>query len=156
MKKILLTFIILTFSNSTLASDVEVIQKEDHEVRLLKTVNVGDNQVVYLSARNNGHVLGQKFVLETRVSCDGEVSDFTELSVIDSYSVCNMKPESITKNEKGTALAMLAKSANINQYYEDIGEGVSSPEISCNDGNELLKFSLKDLCHSHEHRHAQH
>ena len=148
MKKVFLAIMIL--SNHSVASNVHLIQKEDHEIRLLKTLHLQKNQVVYLSARNNGHVLGQNFVIETRVSCSGKVSDFTELSVIDSYSVCNMNPKSITKNTKGTALAMLAKSANINKYYEDIGEGVSSPEISCNDRNELLKFSLKNLCPKHK------
>ena len=124
----------------------EHVHSEDHETRLLKTIKVGEGQYVYLSARNNGHVLGQKFLLETRVSCDGESQDFTKLEVKDSYSVCNMKPESIIKNTKGTALAMLVKSANINKYYDDIGAGIASPDVSCNGGNEVLKFSLKNFC----------
>lgn len=119
---------------------------QDHDVRLLKTVKVSDKQVVYLSARDNGHVLGQKFILETRVSCSGESEDFTKLEVQDSYSVCNMKPDSIIKNTKGTALAMLVKTANINKYYDDIGEGIASPAVDCHQGNEVLKFSLKNFC----------
>jgi len=146
MKHLIIYFIMLTNINSSFASEVHLIAKEDHEVRLLKTVKVGENQYVYLSARNNGHVLGQKFIVETRVSCNGESDDFTSLEVKDSYSVCNIKPESIVKNTKGTALAMLAKSANINRYYDDIGEGIASPEIYCKEGNEVLKFSLKNLC----------
>jgi len=147
MKKIIFTLIALSIFSSSYASDsTELIRNQDHEVRLLKTVKVGEGQYVYLSARNNGHVLGQRFLIETRVSCTGEAADFTKLEVKDSYSVCNMKPESIVQNDKGTALAMLVKSANINKYYDDIGEGIKSPEVNCHSGNEVLKFSLKNFC----------
>ena len=146
MKKLTLTIILLFNINVSYAEDVELINNNDHQVRLLKKIQVNDNGYVYLSARNNGHVLGQKFIIETRVSCNGEVSDFTALEVRDSYSVCNMKPESIVRNKKGTALAMLAKSANINKYYDDIADGITSPQIHCREGNEVLKFSLKHVC----------
>jgi len=147
MKKIIFTLLALSiFNSSHAADDVELIKNEDHEVRLLKTVKIGEDQYVYLSARNNGHVLGQKFLLETRVSCKGEINDFTKLEVKDSYSVCNMNPDSIVKNTKGTALAMVVKSANINKYYDDIGEGIKSPKINCYENNEVLKFSIKNLC----------
>lgn len=146
MNKIVFLLIVLIGSNKIYASEIEILSKEDHEMRLLKTVSVGEEKYLYLSARNNGHVLGQKFIIETRVSCSGEAQDFTDLEVIDSYSVCNMKPESIVENTKGTALAMLAKSANINRYYDDIGAGIASPQIHCKAGTEILKFSLKNLC----------
>ena len=146
MKKILFIVLLLVNINTSYAEEVQLIDNNDHQVRLLKTIKINSNNYVYLSARDNGHVLGQKFIIETRVSCNGEATYFTELEVLDSYSVCNMKPESFVKNKKGTALAMLAKSANINKYYDDIGDGVASPEIYCKSGNEVLKFSLKNLC----------
>jgi len=146
MKTLLISLILLFNLNLSFASDEHVHEHEEHNIRLLETYDLGDGAFMYLSVRDNGHVLGQKFVVETRLSCDGEVQNFSELEVKDSYSVCNMKPESITKNEKGTAVAMIAKSANINKYYDDIGEGLVSPEINCKAENELLKFSLKTLC----------
>lgn len=147
MKKIIFSLLAFSiFNSSHAAEEIELINNSDHEVRLLKTVELGEGKYVYLSARNNGHVLGQKFLLETRVSCNGKSKDFAKLEVKDSYSVCNMKPESIVKNKKGTAMAMLVKSANINKYYDDIGEGVASPDVKCNEGNEVLKFSIKNLC----------
>jgi len=149
MKKAITTILSLfIFTLQAQAADEheEHIHKKDHSVRLLQTVKLSDQQYVYLSARDNGHVLGQKFLIETRVSCNGESTDFTQLEVQDSYSVCNMKPDSIVKNTKSTALAMLVKSANINKYYDDIGDGISSPSIECNKGNEVLKFSMKNLC----------
>lgn len=146
MKKAAVIFFILISFSASLASDVDLIAKADHEVRLLKTVKIGKGKFFYLSIRNNGHVLGQRFVVETRVSCHGKVEDFSDLKILDSYSVCNLKPESFVKNKKGTAVALLVKSANINKYYDDIGRGLLSPEISCHEGNEVLKFSLKNLC----------
>lgn len=147
MKQIIFTLLALTlFSQAHAADEAEHSHSHDYETRLLKTIKVGEGQYVYLSARNNGHVLGQKFLLETRVSCSGESQDFTKLEVKDSYSVCNMQPESIVKNTKGTALAMLVKSANINKYYNDIGEGITSPNVDCHNGNEVLKFSLQNFC----------
>jgi len=149
MKKIILTLLALSIFTSVDAQDSGEHSHEheqDHETRLLKTVTTEGGHTVYLSARDNGHVLGQRFLLETRVSCNGHVEDFEKLEVQDSYSVCNMKPESIVKNKKGTALAMLVKSANIHQYYDDIAEGISSPSVNCKYGNEVLKFSLKNFC----------
>jgi len=145
MKKTILTLIAIAFSFQSYAENI-TISKTDHNVMLLKTIKLDDNKVIYLTARNNGHVLGQKFIIQKRVSCSGAVKDFSELEVLDSYSVCNMKPESITLNNKETAVAMLSKSANIDQYYDDIESGISSPEISCSKNTEILKFSLKDTC----------
>lgn len=147
MKKIILTLIATTFSFQAYAQDsMKIVSMKDHDVMLLKTIKLDDNKVVYLTARDNGHVLGQKFLVQKRVSCNGEVENFSELEVLDSYSVCNMKPESITLNNKKNAVAMLSKSANVDQYYDDIEAGLSSPEISCNNNTEILKFSLKGIC----------
>jgi len=151
MKTIILSLLALSVFTSVDAQDSgehahEHSHDHEYETRLLKTIEMGNGQIVYLSARDNGHVLGQKFLLETRVSCSGDVEDYSKLEVKDSYSVCNMKPESIVKNTKNTALAMLVKSANINKYYDDIAEGISSPHVNCKEGNEVLKFSIQNLC----------
>ena len=145
IKTISILIVTLSFQSSW-ASGESLIGHKDHEVRLLQAVKISSDQTLYLSVRNNGHVLGQTFVVETRVSCEGDVENFIDLEVVDSYSVCNLKPDSFIKNTKGTAVALLAKSANINKYYDDIAEGVESPEVFCKKGNEVLKFSLKNHC----------
>lgn len=147
MKKLTLTLLILCFTNQTYAEDsVEIVSKKDHEVRLLRKMKFKDNQYVYVTARNNGHVLGQNLIVQTRVSCDGEAADFSELPILDSQSVCNMQPESIVMNKKKTAIAMWSKSANIEKYNDELAEGKTPSKVSCNEENEMLKFSLKSLC----------
>jgi hypothetical protein len=147
MKKILLTLITITFSFQSYAEDdLKIVTKEDHQVRLLKTVKLKENQYVYVTARDNGHVLGQKIIVQTRVSCNGKATDFSSLPILDSQSVCNMKPESITMNKAQTALAMYSKSANIEKYNDEIAGGKQPSKISCNEETEMLKFSLKNIC----------
>jgi hypothetical protein len=145
MKKIILTLIAITFSFPSYGEN-EIIHNTDHSVRLLKTIKLDSNKFVYLTARDNGHVLGQKFLVQKRVSCNGSVEDFSKLEVLDSYSVCNMKPESITLNKNQTAVAMLSKSADVDRYHRDIESGLTSPEINCRKNTEILKFSLNDIC----------
>ena len=138
--------VILSLSTSAYADEVKILSKEDHEVRLLKTIKLKDNQYAYLTVRNNGHVSGQKFVIQTRVSCNGPVEDFSALNVVDSHSVCNIQPESVTVNKKLTAIAMYTRSANHEKFTEDLSKGLNPSEPSCNESTETLKFSLKGMC----------
>lgn len=119
---------------------------EEHGIRVLKSFSLGGDAYMYLSVRDQGHVLGQPFVVETRLSCVGEVEDIKELEVVDSYSVCNMLPDSVVINTKATAVGMIVKSADIDRYDRDIASGLESPDIQCYEQNEMLKFSLKNLC----------
>lgn len=147
MKKIILGLLILSFQfNSFAADELNIVSKENHDVRLLKTIKLAEGKYVYLTARDEGHVLGQRFLVQTRVSCQGDSKDFSSLPIVDSHSVCNMKPDSVKMNKSMTAIAMLSKSANINKYYEDIASGKSEPQVDCNTKTEVLKFSLKNLC----------
>jgi hypothetical protein len=119
---------------------------DNYELRLLKTIELKDKQVVYLTVRDQGHVLGQPFIVETRVSCQGPVTEVSKLPVHDSYSVCDMQPESIKLNKQRTAVAMKSKSADINSYYSDIEKGVQRTEVRCRPKTEILKFTLQNLC----------
>ena len=123
-----------------------IIAKTSHNVRLLKKIPMKDGNYVYLTVRDEGHVLGQNFVVQLRASCSGEVEDFSSLDIIDSLSVCNMKPESVKTNRDLTAVAFLSKTANINKYYEDLSSGKSKPKVDCNLKTEIQKFSLRKIC----------
>ena len=123
-----------------------IIAKTSHNVRLLKKIPMKDGKYVYLTVRDEGHVLGQNFVVQLRASCSGEVEDFSSLDIIDSLSVCNMKPESVKTNRDLTAVAFLSKTANINKYYEDLSNGKSDPKVDCNLKTEIQKFSLRKIC----------
>ncbi len=126
--------------------DLNIIAKSSFNVRLLKKINLSDDQIVYLTVRDEGHVLGQNFVVQVRASCKGDIEDYSTLKVIDSISVCNMKPESVKTNKNLTAVAFLAKTANIDKYYEDIANGTADARVECNSKTEIQKFSLKNIC----------
>jgi hypothetical protein len=123
-----------------------IIAKTSHNVRLLKKIPMNDGKIVYLTVRDEGHVLGQNFVVQLRASCSGEVEDFSNLEIIDSLSVCNMKPESVKTNRQLTAVAFLSKTANINKYYDDLSSGKTEPKVDCNLKTEIQKFSLRKIC----------
>jgi hypothetical protein len=147
--KVFDTIIIIIISyalNAYAETQPHIIQKSSHNVRLLKTIQISKNQYVYLTVRDEGHVLGQYFVVQLRANCSGAVKDFSKLEVLDSVSVCNMKPESVKTNRDMTAVAFLSKTANINKYYDDISNGVVEPKVDCNSKTEIQKFSLKKIC----------
>lgn len=147
MKQIVLSMMFLIMFSEVFAEDkIEIIAKTTHNVRLLKKIPMKNGSFVYLTVRDEGHVLGQNFVVQLRASCSGEVEDFSSLEVIDSLSVCNLKPESVKTNRSLTAVAFLSKTANINKYYEDISNGESDPKVDCNLKTEIQKFSLKNVC----------
>ncbi len=144
---ILIFFTIFIFSFSASAEEkMKIIAKNSFNVRLLKKIPLAGGHFVYLTVRDEGHVLGQNFLVQLRASCKGEVDDFSSLKILDSISVCNLKPESVKTNKNLTALAFLSKSANINKYYEDISNGKTEPNVDCNAKTEILKFSLKNIC----------
>ncbi len=147
MKAIIIICLQFVFVSTSHANDeIQIVDQTTHKVRLLKKINLIDDQFVYLTVRDEGHVLGQNFIVQLRASCNGESDDFTKLKVLDSFSVCNLKPESVKINRKSTAIAFLSKTANINKYYEDLADGKVDPKVDCNASIEIQKFSLKNIC----------
>lgn len=146
MKSSLLAVLFVLSCITTHAHEADKVNPEEFNLRLLKTIELEGGTVVYITARDQGHVLGQPFVIETRVSCKGRDEDLKRLKVHDSYSVCDMEPHSIVVNRQNTAVAMKSKAADIDSYYQSIAGGKTPSEVSCQEKTELLKFSLKNLC----------
>jgi hypothetical protein len=140
--KIILTFIFLFLFPEVFAYG-EFDSK--NEFRVLFQTQISQAQI-YLIAREEGHLLGQPYQIELRVNCNGDKKEIMELKVKDSFSVCDMQPESVKINNKKTALAMKVKVANINDYYQDIEKGIKSPQVKCGLKTKIKKFSLLKLC----------
>lgn len=146
-------FVILFFSFFAL-SHQEAIGHEgesggdssSEDIRILKEINLVQGGKVYVTARQAGHILGQQFQVEVRVSCLGEVERPGELEVSDSFSVCDMDPDSLVVNRSGTAVAMKTKMAKVFSETELLsGENRNFYE-SCASKTEIKKFSLRNLC----------
>ncbi len=147
MKHFILCIIVLSFEWA-LAHDHEAQEDISLEYRVLKEVSLSETQKVYLVAREDGHLLGQPYQIEVRVRCDGEKLDIIELPVKDSFSVCDMQPESVKINKAKTAMAMKVKVVDLKHYEDQLEAGQKSPDVRCHKKTEIKKFSLKKLCPS--------
>ena len=116
------------------------------EYRVLEQVNKYEEGYAFVMVREGGHLLGQPYQVELRVECSGILSDPLKVKVKDSFSVCDLDPDSIKVNSDGTAIAVKAKMADVNYYDDQIAQGVSSPEMRCLEKTTIKKFSLRKLC----------
>ena len=126
--KFLLTLTIIFFFPEAFAHEEH---NESSEYRTLKEIQLKDGGQVYILAREDGHLLGQPYQVELRVRCHSQKEETIKLPIKDSFSVCDMSPESLKVNTKKTAVAMKVKMADINSYYEKVERGVASPEVDC-------------------------
>ena len=143
MIKVVLVFMTFLFFPGAIA------QANDHEnieYRILHEYEISESESAYLVATENGHLLGQPFQVELRVRCGEAKGNIKDLPVKDSFSVCDLNPSSVKINNQKTALALQTKAADLNAYYDQVGEGVKSPEVSCESKTTVKKFSLRDLC----------
>lgn len=115
--------------------------------RVLKEFDVEGGKAI-LTVSERAHVLGQPFHLELRVNCSNADVEIENLPVHDSFSVCDMQPESIKVNTLGTAIAMKTKMANVDKYYDLVGEGRVPASVPCKAKTEVMKFTLKGVCSS--------
>lgn len=142
----------LIFSIALLLFTSQVFGHEAHEtdskLRQLGEYASPSGHKVYLVAREDGHLLGQPYQLELRADCGGDGGSVKSLPIQDSFSVCDMDPDSIKMNIKKTAIAMKVKLADIGSYDQKIAQGQASPEVSCLAATTIKKFSLKNLCSS--------
>lgn len=100
-----------------------------------------------VTAREKAHVLGQKFQVELRYDCSNNSQLSPEvLPVQDSFSVCDLSPQSLRENLSRTAIAVKTKRADINSYYDQLERKVQQPNLSCHKTTEIKKFSLQGLC----------
>lgn len=120
-------------------------EASSQEVRVLKEVNLKKGKA-YVVARKAGHLIGRPFQVEVRLDCEGSGQDVQSLKVQDSYSVCDLDPESLKINQAQTAIALKTKDADIETYNDRIAQGETNVDALCAKETKVLKFSLRNLC----------
>lgn len=140
MKKLVfLIFLLVPFVAHTHGDE-----SKETKIRVLEKVQAGSS-TLYLTAREDGHLLGRPFQTELRVSCvEGE--ELKEAKIQDSHSVCDLDPKSAVINKEKTAIAIKVKEADINAYQKAVENGESKAEVPCDKKTKILKFSLRDFC----------
>ena len=69
-----------------------------------------------------------------------------DIPVKDSFSVCDVKPESILVNSDQTGVAMKTKSVDITDYDNQILSATADIKPKCAEGTTIKHFSLEGLC----------
>ncbi len=144
MKHLFLSLSILLSTPVAFAHGDSSDQSES-DYRVLKTIEAGQGKA-FIVAREDGHLLGQPYQVELRLNCDASDQDVMNLPIKDSFSVCDMKPESLKINKSQTAIAMKTKMADLDSYYAQVEQGIAHPEVSCQEKTTIKKISLKNLC----------
>lgn len=146
MKFLTLSFLILLYPDSSHAHEEGFELKAKHDYRVVYQTQI-DGALAQVLVHEGGHLVGQPFQVELRVQCPGDSSDIVSLPVKDSFSVCDLDPESVKMNKQKTALALKVKQADLTTYYDQISEGKQEPELKCAKKTSIKKFSLSNLCH---------
>lgn len=115
------------------------------EFRVLLETQVKGNSVAVL-VREGGHLLGQPYQIELRAQCNKNVSDKNQWSIVDSFSVCDLSPESLKINTQKSAIAMKTKMADLLDFDRQIEQGHRHPIAQCSKESSIKKFSLRKVC----------
>ena len=131
-------------------SDLHHSSQESQKYRVLKTF-AHSGASVWLIVREAGHMVGQPFQVELRVQCSsssGSASNenIMNLPVNDSFSVCDLDPESVLINTDQTAMAMKTKSVDMNDYNRQTASGTVDIQPKCSVATTIKTFSLENLC----------
>ncbi len=123
---------------------------EKKEYRVLMEFS-HSNAHVWLIVREVGHMMGQPFQVELKVQCHpssdtAPTVDIMEVPVQDSFSVCNMDPESVVMNLEQTGIAMKTKSVDMNNYNNQVASGIVNIKPQCAKDTTIRVFSLENLC----------
>jgi len=143
MIKVLLLFFLISYFPKAAAHDSEVLMQEH---RVLKVIQVNQKVKAYVVVREDGHLLGQPYQVELRVRCEQNKDEILQLPIKNSFSVCDLSPQSLKLNQKRNAVAMKVKMADLNNYYHQLEAGLISPQINCAIPTQIKKFSLNALC----------
>lgn len=136
-----LFFILFLMPSISLAHSDE---PSDTKIRVLQEMHVGTT-TIYLTAREDGHLLGRPFQTELRISCEDN-EPLKKAIIQDSHSVCDLDPKSIITNNAETAIAVKIKEADIATYQKSIEDGSPLAKVPCAKKTKVLKFSLRDFC----------
>ena len=133
---------------STLALLASSAYAEPSNIRVLHSGTSQNGYHYFITAREASHVLGQKFQVELRYSCDNSkhTHEALEAPVQDSFSVCDLDPNSIKLNLQKSAMALKVKAAVLYSYYDQVGQGLESPILYCETKTQVRSFSLKQIC----------
>ncbi len=65
---------------------------------------------------------------------------------MDSFSVCDIKPESVMMNVDQTAIAMKTKLVDMDDYNNQMASGTVDVKPNCAKATRVKIFSLENLC----------
>ncbi len=139
-------FTLCIYLPHALANAHDEAEGPSQEYRVLKQLALNSGIKAAVVVKEGGHLIGRPFQVELRVRCEGASSDVLQWPVHDSFSVCDMSPESVKVNRQMTAVALKAKVADLAHYDQQINDSASDPEVRCHKQTHIKKFSLKSLC----------
>ncbi len=139
-RKFIIFCIGLTLLPSALA------KANDQDFRVLKEMALPREGKAVVLVREDGHLLGQPFQVELRVNCQTDQNNYLDWPVHDSFSVCDLDPESLKINSKKSAIALKTKMADHANFEQQLNLGLSSPQVKCEESTTVKKFSLNQLC----------
>ncbi len=119
---------------------------DQEEYRVLKSLQGASGEEAAVVVREAGHLHGQPYQVELRVRCGDASENPLQWSVRDSFSVCDLSPESVKTNTQGSAVALKAKMADHANFEKQLELGISQPQIDCQQQTTIKKFSLRRLC----------
>ena len=106
-----------------------------------------DGTEVAVIVREDGHLLGQPYQVELRVNCSKSKDALDLWPIQDSFSVCDLDPNSVKLNRQRDVIALKTKLSDFRNFNDQIELGISSPKAQCSKQTTIKKFQLKRLCH---------
>ena len=148
MNKNLIAFLLCFYLPSALAEASDEHKPSDHsdDFRVLQELGAISGGKAVLMVKEGGHLLGQPYQVEVRGNCSGGSTSQDKWPVKDSFSVCDLSPESVKLNTQKTAVALKTKMAEVSYFDQQIEEGMQHPQMRCLEKTTIKKFSLKNLC----------
>ncbi len=140
MSRRLIIFFLCFYLPSALA------EASDQEYRVLKNLQDETGDAAAVVVREAGHLHGQPYQVELRVRCNNVSENPLQWSVRDSFSVCDLSPDSVKVNTQGSAVALKTKMADHANFEKQLELGISQPQIGCQSQTTIKKFSLRNLC----------
>ncbi|UOF02373.1 hypothetical protein [Bdellovibrio reynosensis] len=116
-----------------------------------KTIQLKDNKgEAIVISRENEEGMGRPYTIELRVNCTGSKTKWETLPVVESESVCDVKPRSARLTGDGKSVAIMIRETDSDEYnrlsktMDPAALGEMKP--ICKKAAKELRFSLEGHC----------
>lgn len=136
----------ILFLQTALAHDAKLVNEQDGVISVKSFPLKNGKGSVFVIIRKDGHAPARPYIIELRPACGADVTEWRNLQVVDSRSVCDIAPDTSSLVQNQAEISVMVRDVNSAKMEKTMRMTASEAQNVCTSKGRVERLSIKDFC----------